>query len=159
MIAQIAISSAVFAMDKPYDYLVPPQMQTQLQPGMRVMVPFGRANRRQEGMVLALDMTEKLGLKSIEQMLDKTPVLSEAFLRLAAFLRERYFCTFYDAVRVILPAGLWFATKQTYLLADPLPPSWQEMVARPAAGRRGDGGGIGLGWKGGRDSAAPTVFR
>lgn len=43
MIAQIAISSAVFAMDKPYDYLVPPQMQTQLQPGMRVMVPFGRA--------------------------------------------------------------------------------------------------------------------
>ena len=97
MIAQIAISSAVFAMDKPYDYLVPPQMQTQLQPGMRVMVPFGRANRRQEGMVLALDMTEKLGLKSIEQMLDKTPVLSEAFLRLAAFLRERYFCTFYDA--------------------------------------------------------------
>ena len=44
-------------MDKPYDYLVPPQMQTQLQPGMRVMVPFGRANRRQEGMVLALDMT------------------------------------------------------------------------------------------------------
>lgn len=44
MIAQIAISSAVFAMDKPYDYLVPPQMQTQLQPGMRVMVPFGRAN-------------------------------------------------------------------------------------------------------------------
>lgn len=135
MIAQIAISSAVFAMDKPYDYLVPPQMQTQLQPGMRVMVPFGRANRRQEGMVLALDMTEKLGLKSIEQMLDKTPVLSEAFLRLAAFLRERYFCTFYDAVRVILPAGLWFATKQTYLLADPLPPSWQEMVARqPLAG-------------------------
>lgn len=61
------------------------------QPGMRVMVPFGRANRRQEGMVLALDMTEKLGLKSIEQMLDKTPVLSEAFLRLAAFLRDAVF--------------------------------------------------------------------
>lgn len=135
MIAQIAISSAVFAMDKPYDYLVPPQMQAQLQPGMRVMVPFGRANRHQEGMVLALEDAQKLGLKSVAQVLDEAPVLNAAFLHLAAFLRERYFCTFYDAVRAILPAGLWFATKQTYVLAEQLPEDWQERVCRqPLAG-------------------------
>ena len=44
MIAQIAVSAANFTIDKPYSYAVPTSML--LQPGQRVMVPFGRSNRR-----------------------------------------------------------------------------------------------------------------
>ena len=43
MIAQIAVSAAVFAIDKPYSYRIPGEME--LQPGHRVQVGFGRANR------------------------------------------------------------------------------------------------------------------
>jgi primosomal protein N' (replication factor Y) len=129
VIAQIAVSAAVYAMDKPYDYLVPPDLETRLQPGMRVTVPFGRGNRRQEGMVLALLPGERDGLKTVEQILDDAPILDEQFLRLAAFLRERYFCTFYDAVRAILPAGVWFSPKQTYRITAALPENWQEKGA------------------------------
>lgn len=114
MVAKIAVSAANFAIDKPYSYAIPAGMA--LQPGMRVIVPFGRGNRRCEGIVLELSEEEARGLKTVEERLDEYSVLSETMLRLAAFLRERYFCTFYDAARAMLPAGLWFRKKETLSL-------------------------------------------
>ena len=116
MIAKIAVSAANFAIDKPYSYRIPEGMQ--LQPGQRVQLPFGRGNRRCEGIVLAVEAGEESGLKAVEVCLDETPILTDRQLRLAAFLRERYFCTYYDAVRAILPAGLWFQTKETFSLTE-----------------------------------------
>lgn len=127
MIAKIAVSAATFAIDKPYSYRIPQGMS--LAPGIRVMVPFGRGNRRCEGVVLSVE--EESGsesLKCVERQLDDTPVLSRYMLQMAAFLRERYFCTLYDAVRGILPAGLWFQTKDTYRLSDDR--SWQGKALR-----------------------------
>jgi len=127
MIAKIAVSAATFAIDKPYSYRIPEGME--LVPGVRIMVPFGRGNRRTEGVVLSVETdsgTETL--KTVERQLDETAVLTPYMLRLAAFLRERYFCTFYDAVRAVLPAGLWYRTKDTYRLTEDT--SWQEKTVR-----------------------------
>ena len=118
MIAQIAVSAAIYAIDKPYSYWVPPQLS--VAPGMRVLVPFSQGNRRVEGMVLAVTDGEETGLKSVAAVLDETPVLSESLLHLAAFLRERYFCTFYDAVKAMLPAGLWFSVQEEWTLEVPV---------------------------------------
>ncbi len=126
MIAKIAVAAANFAIDKPYSYWVPESMT--LAPGLRVTVPFGRGNRRSEGVVLSLEAGTADGLKSVEQALDQEPLVSEHMLRLAAFLRERYFCTFYDAIRVMLPAGLWFRAKDTYRLTEDT--SWEEKEPR-----------------------------
>lgn len=118
MIAKIAVSAAVYAIDKPYDYQIPEKME--LQPGMRVMVPFGKGNRRCEGIVLSLQEGADRTLKSVECALDVQPVMDEKMLHVAAFLRDRYFCTFYDAVKAILPAGLWFRVQCRYALKDPM---------------------------------------
>ena len=118
MIAQIAVSAAIYAIDKPYSYWIPPQLS--VAPGMRVLVPFSQGNRRVEGMVLAVTDGEETGLKSVAAVLDETPVLSEPLLHLAAFLRERYFCTFYDAVKAMLPAGLWFSVQEEWTLEVPV---------------------------------------
>ena len=126
MIGKIAVSAATFAIDKPYSYAIPAGME--LKPGQRVMVPFGRGNRRYEGVVLAVEAGSAQGLKCIEQVLDEASLLSPVMLRLAAFLRERYFCTFYEAVRIMLPAGLWFKEKNTYRLTDDR--SWKENPPR-----------------------------
>ena len=126
MIGKIAVSAANFAIDKPYSYAIPEDMT--LTPGQRVMVPFGRGNRRCEGVVLGIEDADAAGLKSVEQVLDEESLLSPTMLRLAAFLRERYFCTFYEAVRVMLPAGLWFKEKNTYSLTDEQ--SWKEKAPR-----------------------------
>ena len=118
MIAQIAVSAAIYAIDKPYSYWIPPQLS--VAPGMRVLVPFSQGNRRVEGMVLAVTDGEETGLKSVAAVLDESPVLSEPLLHLAAFLRERYFCTFYDAVKAMLPAGLWFSVQEEWTLEVPV---------------------------------------
>ena len=60
MIAKIAVSAANFAIDKPYSYAVPENLS--LEPGLRVMVPFGRSNRHTEGVVLSVTEGEEKGL-------------------------------------------------------------------------------------------------
>ncbi len=109
MIAKVAVSAATYWVDKPYDYLVPQPLQDKAVPGVRVVVPFGRGNRRTEGLILSCSEEHpKAQLKSIERMLDAQPLLTSAQLRMAMWMREQYFCTVYDAVKAILPAGLWF---------------------------------------------------
>ncbi len=126
MIAKIAVSAANFAIDKPYSYKIPENMR--LIKGMRVEVPFGRGNRSTEGIVLSLEEADAEGLKEVALCLDEEPVLSDTMLRLAAFLRERCFCTFYEAARTMLPAGLWFRTRDTFTLTQDT--SWKEKRLR-----------------------------
>ena len=118
-IARIAVSAATYSIDKPYDYEVPAALLDIVQPGMRVLVPFGRGNRISEGMVLSLRAGERSpGLKAVRSLLDEHSVLDSVGIRLALWMRERYFCTMYDAVRTILPAGLWFRTQMVYRLDE-----------------------------------------
>ncbi|MCQ2421243.1 MAG: DEAD/DEAH box helicase family protein, partial [Clostridia bacterium] len=124
MIAKLAVSCCVYAIDKPYSYRVPASMH--LQPGMRVCVPFGKGNRTTEAIVLGLEEGPEDKLKTVEQVLDEEPVLTLLQLQLAAFIHERYFCTYYDAVKAILPAGLWFKTTQVIALNPPAG-DWREM--------------------------------
>ena len=131
MIAKIAVSAANFAIDKPYSYRIPEGMV--LQPGQRVQLPFGRGNRRCEGIVLAVEAGGEAGLKPVELCLDEEPILTDRQLRLAAFLRERYFCTYYDAVRAMLPAGLWFQSKQTFSLTENR--EWKEKTIKKEGAR------------------------
>ncbi len=108
-VAKIAVSAATYWIDKPYDYLIPRELADLVRPGVRVYVPFSQGNRRSEGIVLALsDSSGYDRLKAILSVLDEEPVLSEEQIRLALFMRDRFFCTVYDAVKAMLPAGLWF---------------------------------------------------
>ena len=120
MIAKVALSAATYAIDKPYDYLVPDDLKETLRPGIRVIVPFGAGNRRKEGMILALEMAEPQGvkLKYVLTQLDETPVLDEAGIGLALWIRERYFCTVYDAARAMLPAGLYYALQDRWKITE-----------------------------------------
>src|SRR5574344_624996 len=126
MIAKVAVAAANFAIDKPYSYYVPENLT--VRPGQRVMLPFGRANKRTEGIVLTVEEGSADKLKAIERCLDEEAVLTESQLRLAAFLRERYFCTFFDAIRVMLPAGVWFHTRALFSLTEDR--SWKTATIR-----------------------------
>ncbi len=118
-IAKIALSAATFAIDRPYDYLVPSEL-AMLTAGMRVIVPFGAGNRRIEGLVLAISEQPEPDkpLKSVLVQLDEEPVLDAEGLRLALWIRERWFCTVYDAARAMLPAGLYYALQDCYTLTE-----------------------------------------
>ena len=116
-IAKVAVSAANYAIDKPYDYLLPDGTDAAV--GSRVLVPFGRGNRLTEGMILSLERkTPEKELKAVREVLEPEPVCSEREIRLALWMRQRYFCTFYDAIRTILPAGVWYRYRQFWKLAD-----------------------------------------
>lgn len=108
-VARIAVSDAVFSMDKPYDYMIPEELAAKVQPGVRVHIPFARGNRVREGIVLSVtDHSDYDKLKSVICALDDSPVLTPAQLQLALFMQQRFFCTVYDAVKAMLPVGMWF---------------------------------------------------
>lgn len=120
VICKVAVSAAPYAADKPYDYLVPEPMLETAVPGVRVTVPFGRGNRTSEGIILARGEGErKRGLKNLTAVLDREPVLDRAGIELALWMRQRYFCTLFEAVKAILPAGLWYQFREVWNLADP----------------------------------------
>ena len=115
LVAKIAVSKAIYAIDRPYDYLIPRELAETLRPGMRVIVPFGSGNRSCDGLILAIgESGEDKPLKSIIAPLD------EQGIKLALWMRDRYFCTVYDAVKAMLPAGLYFSLKDTLILKPDL---------------------------------------
>ena len=117
MTARIAVSDVTYWVDRPYTYAVPEKLADRVCPGVRVAVPFG-GSRPREGVVLAMGGETDKRLKPILEVLDQEPFLSADQLKLALWMRERFFCTVMDAVRSMLPAGLWYNVWPVYCLAD-----------------------------------------
>ena len=125
LLARVAVAAAAYVFDKPYDYIIPSSLAEKAQAGVRVTVPFGRGNKRSEALILSTYEGErKPEYKVVETVLDTAPVMSQAEMRLAFWMRERYFCTIYDAVKAILPAGLWYRIRETYHISG----QWTEEV-------------------------------
>lgn len=107
LVAKIYVETAVYHIDRAFDYLVPEEMSESLKIGCRVIVPFGAANKKVQGIVSGIEpaggITGKL--KSIFSLLDEEPPLSEELFGIAEFLSRSSFCTFYDAVKCVLPIG------------------------------------------------------
>ena len=114
---KVAVSAAPYSIDKPYSYLVPEALSDAAVPGVRVVVPFGRGNKESEGLILARAPEPKLpGVKAIRSVLDPEPVLDKAGIDLALWMRGRYFCTVFEAVKTILPTGLWYGLREVWSL-------------------------------------------
>lgn len=146
---KVAVSAAPYSIDKPYSYLVPESLAAAAVPGVRVMVPFGRGNKESEGLILARVQEPKLpGSKAIRQILDSEPVLDKAGIDLALWMRGRYFCTVFEAVKTILPAGLWYGLREIWSLAmEPetarsaavgIPGAWQVLDRLEKQGGKAD---------------------
>ncbi|MCI9608743.1 MAG: primosomal protein N' [Oscillibacter sp.] len=133
-IVKVAVSAAPYHIDKPYDYLVPEGLEDLAVPGVRVTVPFGRGNKLSEGLILARGEGKKTrGLKTLSALLDREPVLDSGGLGLALWMRQRYFCTMFEAARTILPAGLWYRLREIWRVQAELDP---ETAMTAAAGIR-----------------------
>lgn len=117
-VCAVAVDAATYAIDKLYDYIIPDGLYGQAQVGCRVLVPFGRGNKKSEGVILLLRPPgyPRTRLKPLAEVLDETPVLEDAQIRLAIWLREHLYCTFFDCLRLMLPSGLWFRRRETYTL-------------------------------------------
>ncbi len=142
-IARVAVSVATYHIDKPYDYRIPLELSEKVLPGMRVTVPFGRGNSKEEGIVLSvLEESPREELKCITAALDSEPLLTMEQVKLALWMHDRFFCTVYEAVRAMLPTGVWFNADGSRKIGDKneftlsLAVSGEEAAAFAARSRR-----------------------
>ncbi|MBO4854569.1 MAG: primosomal protein N' [Oscillospiraceae bacterium] len=113
-IAKVAVAAATYAIDKPYDYLAPDEAQV----GQRVLVPFGKGNRTGEGVILSVSRAvPDKPLKAVREILDAEPVISAEEIKLALWMRQRYYCTVYEALHTILPAAVWYRYREVWKLS------------------------------------------
>lgn len=102
------MEKTAYHFDKLFDYMLPPDMWSSVRPGCRVLVPFGGGNSRRQAVVFSAEDIPEIphGVKPVLRQLDAEPVLSEEQLKLAEWLREGCFCTYFEAARVMLPTGM-----------------------------------------------------
>lgn len=119
VVVSVAVDQAVYQIDRPFDYFVPASLVGSVHPGCRVLVPFGRSNSKKTGIILSFSEVDDLSkLKPILEVLDESPILDEKMLELAKFIREQTFCTWYSALRVLLPPGINYKVKTEYTLSE-----------------------------------------
>ena len=104
--ALVAIENTVYSIDILYSYAIPDDLIAVCKKGCRVVVPFGRADIPRVGVVLEIENSAKKGLKLVINVADQTPILNDEMLKMVSFLKERTFCTYFDAVKAIIPFGL-----------------------------------------------------
>ena len=124
----VAVSNATFHFDKLYTYAVMPDQQDTVKLGSMVLVPFGRGSRARMGVVLACDAEpESAKLKYLFDVAPASACLTPELLRLVHFLKERTFCTYYEAVKAVIPYG---AQYKPAVAADGVTPMLQKQLTR-----------------------------
>ncbi len=114
LIAETAVSGTAYSFDMLFSYAVPQGLIGNIAAGCRVLVPFGRGNKRRIGVVMRLSDGDASNLKSLVSLVDEQPVISDELLKLAVFLRDNTYCTYFDAVRIMLPPAMSVKTKETF---------------------------------------------
>lgn len=106
-LAGVAVENAAFSFDKAFDYIITADLEQKAVPGVRVTVPFGKGSKKRLGIILTVFEGEnRKGLKKISAVLDEEPLLNAEMLEMVSWLKDRTFCTLYEAAKAILPAGI-----------------------------------------------------
>ena len=115
-LAMVAVENVAYHFDIFYAYSFDESLKDSIAPGMRVLVPFGRGrNASRQGVIFEIKPCDDAsGYKSIISTLDESLVITAEMLEIARFLKERTFCTYFDAVRAQLPSGLSYKTSVNY---------------------------------------------
>jgi len=107
MFVSVIIANSTREYDIFYDYIVPGNLEALVQPGVRVLVPFGTGRRLREAFVMEVKQeSEYKELKQISQVIDEIPVLTPDLITLSRYMKKRYVCTYDLAIRCMLPSGL-----------------------------------------------------
>lgn len=114
-IAEIILEQTAYSFDMPYSYLIPDELLSLVRPGCRVVVPFGKGNTHRQGMVLSVGLGENdIPYKQIIRVIDEKPIIDKEMLELCKWMHEHCFCTYFDAVKAVLPTGISFTVSEVF---------------------------------------------
>ncbi len=120
-VAAVAISNTTYGYDKRYQYVIPTYLEGKVFVGARVLVPFGKGNRKRVALVIRFDSANGMDLskfKPIHSVIDKEPLINNEMLELMMWIRENTLCTYFDAFKTLIPVGLSVSYTQKYSLSS-----------------------------------------
>lgn len=127
ILAGVAVQNVSYSIDKTYDYLVPEHLQKQISVGGRVLVSFGRTTTLRQAVVISVRKADseeldksRVKMKEIAAVLDEKPLFTPEMIRLGEYMRDHTFCTLFDALKTMVPAGINLKTAAEYSLQ----PDW-----------------------------------
>ena len=114
---RVYVEKTTINFDKQFSYSVPFDLCEKVFVGQRVLVPFGKGNKKRQAIISEI-YREETGakLKPIFEIIDETPLVTDEMVSLANFVADRTFCTFYEALRPMLPIGVNVSVVKSYVL-------------------------------------------
>lgn len=119
LVAEVVIDGAAGSFDKCYTYAISDDLSKKAKAGCRVTIPFGKGNIKKQGMILSTyrcEITEKT--KYILTVTDDEPILNDEMIKMCKWLKAQVFCTYFDAINAMLPAGLNYRFTDYYSVND-----------------------------------------
>ena len=119
LVAEVVIDGATGSFDKCYTYAIPDSLNNKALAGCRVTIPFGKGNIKKQGMILNVcesEITPKT--KEISSVTDEVPILNSEMIKMCKWLKKHTFCTYFDAIHTMLPAGLNYRLCDYYSAND-----------------------------------------
>ena len=113
--ADVIVDITAKALDRPFQYLVPEDLEPEVEEGTIVEAPFGNGNRKITGYVMSLSHTARIDPEKIKPILGVVTSSSDEEKRLTAlavWIRDRYGSTMAAAMRTVLPARKKTAARQ-----------------------------------------------
>ena len=108
-----------------FTYALPLAMQSTVQVGMRVLVPFGR-NKTYLGIVARLHEVQPQGyeVKNVTQLMDTEPIVTAQQLKLWQWIADYYLAPIGEVYKAAMPAGLkaedgYHPKMETYIRLTP----------------------------------------
>lgn len=123
ILAKIVVEKSTIYFDQFFDYIVPKDLVNAIQKGSRVIVPFGNSNKKCQGLIFdiykkSVDIKIFENLKEIYKIVDESPLINEEMFSIIHFLKINTFCTYYDAIKTILPSGISFEISKIYKMNE-----------------------------------------
>lgn len=117
---EVVLENKTRVTDRLYTYLAKEEDIEHLELGKRVIVPFGRGNKKRLGLIVnILDEYElNYELKYIEKILDKEPIVGKDLIELAFFMRDEYLSDLSSSFQSILPPGNWKDLEEVFFLNE-----------------------------------------
>ena len=118
LIASVFVEKTTLQFDKKFSYSIPFDFADKVFVGQRVLVPFGNGNKKRQGVITEINSTENRDekLKPIFELVDEKPLVTDEMMKLASFISDRTFCTFYEGLRPMIPIGVNVKVVTSYVL-------------------------------------------
>lgn len=119
VIAGVAVENVSYHFDILYGYIVPDELSGKAKVGSRVLVGFSKGNSKRQGIIFTFEKSEEgKKYKRILDVLDEEPILTPEMIAVAEYLKDRTFCTYFEAAKVQLPTGFNYKLNITYVARE-----------------------------------------